>query len=660
MTEERKSSGRGYGPIHEDATPESVELARYLRLLVQRAGKTQRDLQEPTSYGKSAISSFLSGETMPPQAFVDKLVTFVTPIRQQATCRQEALRLYAAAQRPQPATVLPAPRAAAEENGTASSLASVAATAQDQAAKAHEQLAQAHRRNEELIEERGRTQALVLSLSGFTSELRQQVVALEAQVDDDNEESEARLRELSDRLEAAQRELRRARTSRDETEVLLTRLRRHSDELEEELARSRRTASVETSSLPTLPEELQEASFRADFANALRAAEGFLNDGQHRRDAVSDEWSLLGSRRSAVQTVERLRTGNHLLGRGLGCLAMMSATALHMAASRAGVEGWNVLLGLLLVVGVALVGDPWSPITRFWPVFRAAFRREQMPPPVPVSVRSLAVRAGRCLSAGAACVGVALSVQCSVEWSSWWLLPLLPATAACVGYAVVGLDSRVTRLAQEVVGELGADFKSPPRAPRASAAMGMTSPVTVTDRDWLEGRRQEVGNSLTGGWTESALWIKVSALVFASLCAMALFGLVATTVTDKARSWSPAGGWHWEGMAATVEQPVNAYLAAHSSGLPLPVSVLQVLWVGSGAVALVMSFLFGGFGARLTWALWGVATVLMVWSGTPAEARPVAAGLATIAWGLASILALRGLRIVMINTSHKVVVSNQP
>ncbi|MGW6261936.1 helix-turn-helix domain-containing protein [Streptomyces sp. NPDC055085] len=438
---ERKPGGRGYGGFHEDATPESIELAKYLRGLVKRAGKTQRDLQEPTGYGKSTISSFLSGEGVPSQAFIRKLVTYVTPPRQEPACMREAMRLYVATQRPQPAPELPLPRTAAEASPSEASIASVAATAQDQAAKAYEQLAQAHDRNQELVEERGRTQQLVLSLSRFTAELQQQVTTLEDQYDEENEENEARLRKLTDQLEAAQRELRRARSSRDETETLLARLRKRSDELEEELAQSRRTvASAEEPSLPPLPDELQEAFFRADFENALRAAEGFLNDGQQRRDAVSDEWSLIKPRQSAMQTLDRLRTGCHLLGRSLGCLSMMSSAALIVAADQANADGWKFLLTLLMLAGIALVSDPWSPLAQLWPVFRSSFRREPVPWQITISTRAMAVRAGRCLSAGLAAIGAATSVECSVQWSAWWLIPLLPATAACAGYAVFGLD----------------------------------------------------------------------------------------------------------------------------------------------------------------------------------------------------------------------------
>lgn len=474
---EKKPGGRGYGGFHKDASPESIELAKYLRGLVKRAGKTQRDLEEPTGYGRSTISSYLSGEIVPPQAFVHKLVTHVTNPRQQPACMGQALRLFVAAQSPKTDPRLPAPRAAADDDShEAAALASVAATAQDQAAKAHDQLAQAHERNQELMEERGRTQQLVLSLSRFTADLQQQVTTLQDQYDEENEENEARLGQLTDQLQAAQRELRRARSSRDETEVLLARLRKCSDELEEQLAQSRWTVtSPEEPRLPPMPEELQEAFFRADFEKALRAAQGFLNDGQQRRDAVSDEWSLIRPGLSASKTIDRLRTGCHLLARALGCVAMMSAAALYLAATKAGTDSWTMLLDVLMLVGICFVSDPWNPMAQLWPAARAAFRREPIPRPITVSARAMAVRAGRCLIAGLAAAGTALSVECSMQWNAWWLLPLLPATAACAGYAVFGHDQRLVLLVQEALGELGADFQTPPHPDREpTTAMGMT------------------------------------------------------------------------------------------------------------------------------------------------------------------------------------------
>ncbi|WP_327241486.1 hypothetical protein [Streptomyces sp. NBC_01320] len=46
---------------------------------------------------------------------------------------------------------------------------------------------------------------------------------------------------------------------------------------------------------------------------------------------------------------------------------------------------------------------------------------------------------------------------------------------------------------------------------------------------------------------------------------------------------------------------------------------------------------------RAMWAGWGAATVWMVWTATPDTSRPVAAGLAVLAWTFLSAFAMRGL-----------------
>jgi transcriptional regulator with XRE-family HTH domain len=97
---EKKSGGRGYRGFNEDATTETIELAKYLRALVNLAGKAQRDLEVPTGYGKSSISQYLSGEALPSEAFVRKLVAYVTHPLQRQTCTNEALRLFAAPNAP--------------------------------------------------------------------------------------------------------------------------------------------------------------------------------------------------------------------------------------------------------------------------------------------------------------------------------------------------------------------------------------------------------------------------------------------------------------------------------------------------------------------------------------------------------------------------------
>ncbi|WP_333745262.1 hypothetical protein [Streptomyces ardesiacus] len=97
------------------------------------------------------------------------------------------------------------------------------------------------------------------------------------------------------------------------------------------------------------------------------------------------------------------------------------------------------------------------------------------------------------------------------------------------------------------------------------------------------------------------------------------------------------------GVAAVVDQPVRTYIAQHSAGLPVAASTVYTLWLLTGITGLVLGFLTRNNGVRAMWTAWGAATVFMVWTATPDTSRPVAAGLAALAWTLLSAIALRGL-----------------
>ncbi|MEW2515789.1 hypothetical protein [Streptomyces sp. NPDC046870] len=97
------------------------------------------------------------------------------------------------------------------------------------------------------------------------------------------------------------------------------------------------------------------------------------------------------------------------------------------------------------------------------------------------------------------------------------------------------------------------------------------------------------------------------------------------------------------GVAAVVDQPVRTYIAQHSAGLPVAASTVYTLWLLTGITGLVLGFLTRNNAVRAMWTAWGAATVFMVWTATPDTSRPVAAGLAALAWTLLSAVALRGL-----------------
>ena len=75
----------------------------------------------------------------------------------------------------------------------------------------------------------------------------------------------------------------------------------------------------------------------------------------------------------------------------------------------------------------------------------------------------------------------------------------------------------------------------------------------MSDPERLEARRQEVGDSLTGGWAERVLWIKLVVLLPISLVGVAVVGLVANTVSHTARAWHAPRWWHRNDMVATID-----------------------------------------------------------------------------------------------------------
>ncbi|MFE7675819.1 hypothetical protein ACFU5N_26890 [Streptomyces albidoflavus] len=134
--------------------------------------------------------------------------------------------------------------------------------------------------------------------------------------------------------------------------------------------------------------------------------------------------------------------------------------------------------------------------------------------------------------------------------------------------------------------------------------------------------------------------------------AIAAFGIVALVALllilqwgiPNVIDWYDHQDWAWfTQWTATVADPVHAYLAAHTVGLPLTATSAFVIWLGVGIVSLVLSWLSGTAGARLTWTAHGVCSVAMVWDAAPADGRPVAAALAVLAWTIGSLFALRGL-----------------
>jgi len=92
--------------------------------------------------------------------------------------------------------------------------------------------------------------------------------------------------------------------------------------------------------------------------------------------------------------------------------------------------------------------------------------------------------------------------------------------------------------------------------------------------------------------------------------------------------------------AEVLSKPVHSYLDIHSASLPFSPQQLFSFWILFGIILFFSSFR-GSIGGHIGWAVFGLATSAMVWSGTSEPSRWLAAGLTAVLWSLLSILAYR-------------------
>ncbi|WP_086709596.1 hypothetical protein [Streptomyces antimycoticus] len=173
------------------------------------------------------------------------------------------------------------------------------------------------------------------------------------------------------------------------------------------------------------------------------------------------------------------------------------------------------------------------------------------------------------------------------------------------------------------------------------------------DSSWKQGgflheRWEDVRHARFAGWHGMANWIK-AALSLASVCAFIIVldaagdtvSAVAhriATATPETQMASETSNSFW----AVIDTPIRTYIAQHTGGLAVSGSDVYAFWQAVGLFGLVGGF-FHSTGARITYSLWGAASVGMVWSASPADGRTVATGIAVLVWTIASVFALRGL-----------------
>jgi hypothetical protein len=159
-------------------------------------------------------------------------------------------------------------------------------------------------------------------------------------------------------------------------------------------------------------------------------------------------------------------------------------------------------------------------------------------------------------------------------------------------------------------------------------------PAGPAVRDWARATPRRVVA------TAAAL---VAAVVVAAVTAVlwlasALYGLLAAAATDGRHTGAEIRWWAVTRLTRIITDPVHAYLTGHAGALHISGHLLWLGWLASTAILFALAVI-GSTGARIGWALTGALTTVVVYTGTPGDARTLAAGIAVTAWSLLSIAA---------------------
>ncbi|MFD4260748.1 hypothetical protein ACFWR9_24775 [Streptomyces sp. NPDC058534] len=192
------------------------------------------------------------------------------------------------------------------------------------------------------------------------------------------------------------------------------------------------------------------------------------------------------------------------------------------------------------------------------------------------------------------------------------------------------------------------DEKDWPRPPKRFAGLREAWDASWKQGGFLYERWEDVRHARFAGWHGMANWIK-AALSLASVCAFIIVldaaGDIVSAVAHRIATATPETQLASEtsnSFWAVIDTPIRSYIAQHTGDLAVSGSAVYAFWQAVGLFGLIGGF-FHSTGARITYSLWGAASVGMVWSASPADGRTVATGIAVLAWTIASVFALRGL-----------------
>ncbi|MBW0101467.1 helix-turn-helix domain-containing protein [Pseudonocardia sp. KRD291] len=124
-------------------------------------------------------------------------------------------------------------------------------------------------------------------------------------------------------------------------------------------------------------------------------------------------------------------------------------------------------------------------------------------------------------------------------------------------------------------------------------------------------------------------WLKISVAIavvlFVGFTVIDVVSIIAVRIAATLFDIATATDW-----AQIITVPVRTFLSEGAAALPLDPSQLYSAWAILGSVFLVAAV--GSKLGLLGWAIFGAATVGMVWSATPNPSQWVAAGLTAITW----------------------------
>ncbi|RPF30341.1 helix-turn-helix transcriptional regulator [Streptomyces sp. TLI_185] len=624
-----KKRGRKPAPIRAE-TSEARRLTEFLRELRERSGKTYNDLAAELNWSRSSIGNHYSG-AVPPREVVVQLVVATAFPHEVEQRKADAVRLWERATNPPSAQVAVRPEAAGSPSAVARHMHD-----------GRSRLSEADQQSRRLARELAAAQELVVMLTALNTSLDARLQQLAATPDEDNSEQvQQQLAEVLHQLEQTQKDLVEARQGRDQAEALAATARRRCLVLEEELALLRLLdPDADVPAEPREPEEAPELDTQAllaDPAEALSTARRLLDEGRALRKEAADSLGVAATTAATSKVVrrsERWQASALVLGRALGCVLAMSGAAVQVATAPA----WHLLTAPVLMLGVLLAVDPWHWVAVAWPWLRATIRREPLPRQLPVRLGDLAPRLLRGLSAALAAAGAGYTTSLARDDHLWWLYLTLPGTAVTALVTVCGYDRALARTLRAAFDDVHADLKAPvARPPLGQRRLpSLQRWLEILDGRWIDARVDELKAFLRRPWSpRTPWWLLICLLPFVFL-ALAPIGAVLE------QFFSPLAE-HAGAVWATINQPVTRFLATRTGGLPLTASAAHALWLAGGIAIALLSAATRAFAARLTWALWGAATVWMTWAGTPATTRPTAAGLTALVWGIASVIALNGL-----------------